>query len=363
MSDSIYSWEDMTNVGGNDNADSAINWAEGQAPSTVNNSSRAVMARVAEWIHDLVVAKTTGGSSTAYTATTKQSPSTLPDGFTVYLMPHATNTGACTLNVNSLGAKNLRITSGSNAAAGDVVINKPILATYRAATDEYLINAANTSGALKAVVDDTSPQLGGDLDVNGKSIGDGTNELLTFTETASAVNHINITNAVTGSGSTISAAGDDANIDLNLSGKGTGVPKIGGNAILNAGDKASVADYRSNTADKVLITDKVWSSMAEVALTDAASIALDLSTGFDFTVTLGGNRTLANPTNVKAGQRGRIRVVQDGTGSRTLSFGSSYDFADGTAPTLTTTANATDYLDYDCVSASSIRVGGNLNWS
>jgi hypothetical protein len=79
---------------------------------------------------------------------------------------------------------------------------------------------------------DTTPQLGGMLDVNGQAIGDGTLELVTFTEDASAVNHINIENEATGSGPIISAVGDDTNIDLNLNSKGTGAVKINGSAVM-----------------------------------------------------------------------------------------------------------------------------------
>lgn len=79
-----------------------------------------------------------------------------------------------------------------------------------------------SGGGISAVVEDTTPQLGGQLDVNGNAIGDGTNELLTFTEDASAVNHVNIENEATGSGPVVRAAGDDANIDLNLQPKATG---------------------------------------------------------------------------------------------------------------------------------------------
>ena len=89
-------------------------------------------------------------------------------------------------------------------------------------------------------------------------------------------------------------------------------------------------------------------------LTDGATITPDLATGNFFTVTLGDNRTLANPTNQEAGQGGCFFIVQDGTGSRTLTFGSEYDFAGGTAPTLTTTAGAVDRIDYVVRSATSI---------
>jgi hypothetical protein len=85
---------------------------------------------------------------------------------------------------------------------------------------------------------------------------------------------------------------------------------------------------------------------AVVALTDGATITPDLDDGNNFSVTLEGNRTLANPTNLAAGQSGSIFIVQDGTGSRTLAWGSYWDFATGTAPTLTTTAGAVDRVDY-----------------
>lgn len=82
------------------------------------------------------------------------------------------------------------------------------------------------------------------------------------------------------------------------------------------------------------------------ALTDGATITPDFSANNGFSVTLGGNRTLANPTNLVAGQSGVILVTQDGTGSRTLAYGSYWKFPGGTAPTLTTTAAAVDALVY-----------------
>ena len=100
-----------------------------------------------------------------------------------------------------------------------------------------------------------------------------------------------------------------------------------------------------------------------VALTDGATIAVDLSLGNNFTVTLAGNRTLGAPTNVTAGQSGVIVVTQDGTGSRTLAYNSAYKFAGGTAPTLTTTASAVDVLAYYVESSSRITVTSLLNVS
>jgi len=82
------------------------------------------------------------------------------------------------------------------------------------------------------------------------------------------------------------------------------------------------------------------------ALTDGATITPDFSAKNFFSVTLGGNRTLANPTNIVAGQSGSIFITQDGTGSRTLAYGSYFKFPFGSVPTLTTTASAVDRLDY-----------------
>ena len=98
-------------------------------------------------------------------------------------------------------------------------------------------------------------------------------------------------------------------------------------------------------------------------LTDGATITPAFSDSCNFTVTLGGNRTLANPTGLVAGQSGSIFVVQDGTGSRTLAYGSYWDFAAGVAPTLTTAANAVDRIDYIVRSTTSIHAVMTANYS
>lgn len=98
-------------------------------------------------------------------------------------------------------------------------------------------------------------------------------------------------------------------------------------------------------------------------LTDGENISVDLAASNNFTVTLAGNRTLDNPTNIVAGQSGSIFIVQDGTGSRTLAYGSYYDFAGGTAPTLSTTAAAVDRIDMIVRSATSIHCVFTANYS
>jgi hypothetical protein len=89
-------------------------------------------------------------------------------------------------------------------------------------------------------------------------------------------------------------------------------------------------------------------------LTDATSIVVDFALGNNFLVTIGGNRTLAAPTNAVAGQTGQIYVVQDSTGSRTLAYNSVYQFVSGASPTLSTGAADVDILVYSTRSATTI---------
>ena len=91
-----------------------------------------------------------------------------------------------------------------------------------------------------------------------------------------------------------------------------------------------------------------------VTLTDAASIVPSFDSGNTFVVTLGGNRTLAAPTSANIGQSGSIRVIQDATGGRTLSYNSAYQFVSGSAPVMDTSAGAQSILVFSCRSATTI---------
>jgi hypothetical protein len=100
-----------------------------------------------------------------------------------------------------------------------------------------------------------------------------------------------------------------------------------------------------------------------VSLTDGTSIAINFNNGQNFAVQLTDNRTLENPTNCVPGQTGSIFVIQDGTGSRTLSFGANYKFPGGTAPTLSTGASACDRIDYITFTSSNVHAVATLNVS
>jgi len=118
----------------------------------------------------------------------------------------------------------------------------------------------------------------------------------------------------------------------------------------------SVQAYDADTAK----TDVVQSFSAAQRGTVSAlgnqsgTITLNMATANNISMTLTGSSTLANPTNLTAGQSGVIVITQDGTGGRTLAFGSSWKFPSGTAPTLTTAANSVDVIAYYCESSSRI---------
>ena len=120
---------------------------------------------------------------------------------------------------------------------------------------------------------------------------------------------------------------------------------------------ASAAAFNSITASvgsmgKATFTKQVAGT--PVTLTDAASIALNLTTGTNFVVSLGGNRTLENPSNAAVGQTGQIYVIQDGTGSRTLAFGDAYNFPNNSTPVMSTSASSVDLLVYNVRGVSAI---------
>ena len=108
----------------------------------------------------------------------------------------------------------------------------------------------------------------------------------------------------------------------------------------------TTSEFWSNTADRAVSTDQLWAAAAIQTLSDGVTITPNFGAGINFEVTLGGNRTLGLPTNLKAGQSGVIYVVQDGTGSRTLAYNAAYKWAGGVAGVLSTTASRVDRLTY-----------------
>jgi len=113
----------------------------------------------------------------------------------------------------------------------------------------------------------------------------------------------------------------------------------------------------SDIADDLITSAKL--NYTESTLTDQATVAWDASTQDVCKLTLGGNRTMAAPTNNTTGQFISILVIQDGTGSRTLTWNAVFEFASDTAPTLTTTANLGDVFVFRYNGSKWLEVGRN----
>ena len=113
----------------------------------------------------------------------------------------------------------------------------------------------------------------------------------------------------------------------------------------------------SDIADDLITSAKL--NYTESTLTDQATVTWDASTQDVCKLTLGGNRTLAAPTNNTTGQFISILVIQDGTGSRTLTWKAVFEFASDTAPTLTTTASLGDVFVFRYNGSKWLEVGRN----
>jgi hypothetical protein len=113
----------------------------------------------------------------------------------------------------------------------------------------------------------------------------------------------------------------------------------------------------SDIADDLITSAKL--NYTESTLTDQATVTWDASTQDVCKLTLGGNRTMAAPTNNTTGQFISILVIQDGTGSRTLTWNAVFEFASDTAPTLTTTASLGDVFVFRYNGSKWLEVGRN----
>lgn len=184
------------------------------------------------------------------------------------------------------------------------------------------------------IVNDTTPQAGGDLDMNAFDIqfdtatgirDDSDNEQLIFTKTASAVNYLNATNAATGNAPKLSAAGGDTNIDLVLAAKGSGTINLQ-DAVLQ---RPELKDYAESL-----------SALGNISTTQALSCAVANT----FSATVTGAVTLSFTNPPATGRLGSITLVLTNGGAFTVTWPTSVDWAGAVAPTLT--ASGVDILTF-----------------
>ena len=199
--------------------------------------------------------------------------------------------------------------------------------------------------------------LGTGVANGGTSLGSGTSGgVLGYTASGTLASSVALTaNALVlggGAGATPTPMGSLGTTTTVLHGNAAGAPTYAAVAYADiaAAAIATTSQWWANTASLLLTTDQIWAGGAVQTLTDAATVTPDFGTAINFKWTLGATgRTLASPSNVKVGQTGTIQVIEDGTGSRTITtYGSTWKFAGGTKPTLTATAAATDLFSYFC---------------
>jgi microcystin-dependent protein len=139
MSVGVVTWSKTS--ANNDVADTAINFQEGQAPSSLNDSCRAVMSSVAKWRDDIAgTVLVTGGVGTAYTLATNQVFAANNNGNTIQFTPNLTNTGAVTLAVDGLTALPLRFLTGTDLPSGVLISGSLYQATLR--SSEWLLHSS-----------------------------------------------------------------------------------------------------------------------------------------------------------------------------------------------------------------------------
>ena len=207
---------------------------------------------------------------------------TIPDGIEKSYIVYNNTTGSFTVQFKTASG------TGPTFSATD----KGTKIVYSNGTD--VVDTGLTAG-ITSVVEDTTPQLGGDLDVNGNEFVSTSNGDIVFTP------------------------------------NGTG---------------------------KIKFNDAAYNP--EATLTDGATISWDAQAEPVAKVTLAGNRTMAAPTNGATGQFVSLLVIQDGTGTRTLTWNAVYEFASDTPPTLTATGGLGDLFVFRYNGTKWLEVGRNL---
>jgi hypothetical protein len=292
-----------------------------------------------------------------------------------YIIENAT-TGAFTVELKAASGSGATVTWSATDKgwkilyADGVATNTGVYDTGFSTTDGDVTLTGTQTLTNKTL---TAPKIGTSiLDTNG-------NELFLLTATASAVNELTLANATTGNSPVLSATGDDSNIGITLTPKGTGEVVIaagnlnyGATAVTATGAELNYSDLATlgtTAASKVFTADAnnlttVSGAVANVedTLTDGATITWDVIDSPVAKVTLAGNRTLSAPSGTTpiAGQFVSLLIIQDGTGGRTITWNAVYEFAADTAPTLTATANLGDLFTFRYNGAKWLEVGRNL---
>ena len=324
---------------------------------------------------------TLGGTTTGF-----QTFSVIGDGSTTYyaivhqsLDEWEVGLGTYTASGTTLSRDTILDSSNSGSAVNFSAGTKDVFITYSAdkaiyrdasgnVSVTFATSATNATNAVSATFATSATNASYALSATNANFATSATEATTAITAVSATNAsyaLSATNANFATSATYAIDAGNA-VSATFAASATNAT----NAVNLAGGTVSATTGTFSTSIKVggVSPDKQFeitqSARAHITtLTDAASISVDFDTAQNFTVTLGGNRTLENPSNIDPGQTGSIFVAQDGTGGRTLSFGTYWNFAGGTPPTLSTAVSAIDRIDYITYTSISIHSVASLNVS
>jgi hypothetical protein len=235
----------------------------------------------------------------------------------------------------------------------------------------YIRNSANNAWvAVSAVGGIGSANLGLMSAAGGTFTGDvvwdnatNSGKDLTWDESDNALEFKDDVKATFGDGADLSVEHDGSNAYVK-NGTGDIIFQHGAENLMLLKDDGEVELYYDNVKEIATKSGGVklfgHSESIVTALTSAASLTIDFSLSNHFSCTMGHNITFNNPTTESIGQSGTIVLTQDGTGSRTASWGTQFLWVGGTAPTLSTAAGAVDRIDYVVVAADKIHCVASL---
>jgi len=251
-----------------------------------------------------------------------------------------------------------------------------------AIADSYVSSASTWNGKIANVSEDTTPQLGGDLDVNGQDIVSTSNADIEIAPNGTGATvfkgntnagAIKLNCESNSHGQTIIAQPHSAAVTNTLTlPAGSDQEIVGTSATQTLSHKTitglvigtDVQAYDADTSKTDVATE--WSAAQNfnsTQLTFDATQDWDLSTNQVCELTLTNNTTFDAPTNIQDGGFYSITLIQDSTGSRTAAWDAVFKWAGGTAPTLTTTASAKDILVFRGDGTNLLEVGRQLNVS
>lgn len=315
----------------------------------IRNAANSAWVTIATWNGTTFIpagnsslnAGTAGGTANAQTLTPGVALGAYAAGVAYTFLPVATNTsGTVTVAVSGLATRNIKKFIGGAVVAlavGDLIISQPAMiiddgTQFILMNPQTYTHGADVASAGTTNLDTTTGDL---VDVTGTTtitaitLSEGREVTVRFTGALTLTNGASL--VLPGAANITTEAGDIAVFRGYASGvvRCVNFSPIGAYARLNKNQTFTKAQRGT-----------------PVQLTDAATIATDLSLGNHFYLTIGGNRTLGQPTNMTAGQSGSIQITQDGTGSRTLAYHADWLFPGGTDPVLSTAASAIDLLSY-----------------